>query len=138
MQTNFILFTKRRLHRSLDLIIDYQFLPETTDMLGIAMQCAVTFRGRYRNAGSSFEMRSCTCSPVIFCATSFSFLSERVYMPKGIGFFPFLIPFPRYTVRGLLAHTPLTGLANDSYLVHRKIMKLREKETGHFTLDRVL
>lgn len=85
-------------------------------------QRAVTFRGRYRNAGS-FEMRSCTCSPVIF-ATAFFILS--MYMPKD----PLLPhPFPVHRVYSLIL---LTGLANDPYLVHRKIMKLREKETQHY------
>lgn len=89
------------------------------------LQRAVTFRGRYRNAGS-FEMRSCTCSPVIF-ATSF-FILSTVHMPKDrVPLLPH--PFPVHRVYSLIL---LTGLANDPYLVHRKIMKLREKETRHY------
>jgi len=37
-------------------------------------------------------------------------------------------PFPVHCICSLIL---LTGLANDPYLVHRKIMKLREKETRH-------
>lgn len=63
---------------------------------------------------------------VIF-ATSF-FILSTVYMPKDR--VP-LLPHP-FSVHRVCSLILLTGLANDPYLVHRKIMKLREKETRHY------
>lgn len=118
-------------YRSPKLIIGYWwFLPEQELRHGRILaeegsQRAVTFRGRYRNAGS-FEMRSCTCSPCNLC--DFLLHPLYVYMPKDrVPFLPY--PFPVHRVCSLIL---LTGLANDPYLVHRKIMKLREKETRHY------
>lgn len=122
---NFILFTKWMLHRSLDLIIDYQFLPETTDMSGIAM------RGHVQRTISKCRIVQDALVHMFSCNLLRDFLLLPLYVyiyaegdrvpPSSSS--PPGIPFAVYSL------ILLTGLANDSYLVHREIMKLREKET---------